>query len=333
MAAFERSRIILKLSNDNIKVDKITPRESENINNGVRAGDYAAALEAYVEMEEGALVIRDEIGDYLPGDLDQYYCLRGVVEEVLIDGVKNDDFLDVLKLAVNGQTIVDNRYSWANQQLTNPMIFILTKEEHLDNDIHLKQFNYEDILFASYSYNSWHHIADFIEDAGGIIDFILDIMIRITSPNDDNDPVKTWYNFNNKEGVNQTLLSFQNDPGNIIEIQQMKPPVLWLLDRPSELYNITYIDGSPVMQGTFNDIYARAVKENAKVADKEGKLLIELGGKIVTDRVTAPDTAPGTASGTNKKSKKTKKAKKPKKSNKAKKSKAKKSKKVKSKKK
>ena len=358
MAAFEGSRITLKLrniekdGNDKIKLDRLEPHDIESLQGIARltAGNYLEPADN--GDDANALVLREEVYDYLPdrADLQNYYCLRAIVDEILIDGKVDKDFFDVFKLAANGKTIIDNYYDPRDD---NPIILIFTQNDNLDNGINSKDFDSNEILFAQWTYNSWHHITNFIEDSGGIFNSILNVMRQIT---DANSPID--YEFNNKASVNQTVISLQNSfidynvpqpppppqVFNKIETQLMKPPQIWVLKDYdfSKRYNVTNIKGGIVMQGRFNDIYAEAKKENAQVADDAGNLIIELGGKIKVTEIPSP----GVASATNKKSKKTKKTnksktkrakksktKKAKKSNKIKKSKAKKSKKVKSKKK
>ena len=137
---------------------------------------------------------------------------------------------------------------------------------------------------------------------------------------------------NDNKEIHQIIKSLNRQ--NQVNIELEYPPVIWLLSGEDDgKYIVKDIAGGFVTIDTLDNIRAKAVKENAQVADKDGNS-VQLGDIVINDDSTL-------ASGTNKKTRKSKnskarkaKAKKSKaKKSKAKKSKAKKAKKVKNKKK
>ena len=248
------------------------------------------------------------------------YYLKGFVDKIYIDNVENSRLLWALIAACFGPVVITRDVFDDVEDYDKLMILIFTDDSKLIANIHETVIHLNNMMFLSYK--STDSKDDFklygITHTGGHLFDILNIAFDLTY---DSENVNFKGDNRKINDIINSLINYDVEV-NQVNIEYEKPKVFLLGDSQDGKYNLENAVGKVIFSGTFEDIHAFAVEENAEVSDKEKNLLIELGGKIVA----RPDNEVlVTASGTNKKSKKTKKAKKSK-AKKAKKSKAKKSK-------
>ena len=86
---------------------------------------------------------KDWLTDYT-GESKNYY-FKGSIEEILINGVADNDFLKFFNLAVVGDEILTEKWPWI---LYGSVVLILTDESDLHNRINGKILKGDDFFFA-----------------------------------------------------------------------------------------------------------------------------------------------------------------------------------------